>query len=328
MNSYVISKNSGGRTSAYMTRLLQEKYGRSYVISVFNDTGAEHPLTYEFIDDCDTHFGFNTIRLRAVVHHGEVKGNTYLEIPSEISKWDLSAMKEILKKYGGFTINRPHCTSKLKTDITTKFLVDKNLSEYTSWLGIRIDEPPRLVGKSSYSKLKKTGMTADEIADHFIATRQGDYSGLTEDQSEIYKARDDQLRKLNIRYLAEISDFDKQDVLNWWSNQSFDLQIPEHLGNCVFCIKKSDVKIALAQRHEPELFKEWVEMHMSDDVRLMKADAKGIGHIYRNWETPEMLIARFSGYTTSELIERVYKTGSVDTGSCSESCEVHSELWD
>lgn len=52
------------------------------------------------------------------------------------------------------------------------------------------------------------------------------------------------------KYLADISDFDKRDIINWWRNQPFDLDIPEHLGNCVFCIKKSISKIALATRDE------------------------------------------------------------------------------
>ncbi|HGX5093062.1 TPA: hypothetical protein ACNE1A_004832, partial [Escherichia coli] len=42
--------------------------------------------------------------------------------------------------------------------------------------------------------------------------------------------------KSGVRYLAELSDFDKSDVIRWWRKQPFDLQIPEHLGNCVFCI--------------------------------------------------------------------------------------------
>ena len=38
----------------------------------------------------------------------------------------------------------------------------------------------------------------------------------------------------HLHYLAELSDFEKADVLSWWKGQPFDLQIQEHLGNCVF----------------------------------------------------------------------------------------------
>ena len=32
-------------------------------------------------------------------------------------------------------------------------------------------------------------------------------------------------------------DIDKEDVLSWWEDQDFDLEIPEHMGNCVWCWK-------------------------------------------------------------------------------------------
>ena len=40
---------SGGRTSAYLCKLLLEKFGKDNVEFVFMDTGAEHPETYSFI---------------------------------------------------------------------------------------------------------------------------------------------------------------------------------------------------------------------------------------------------------------------------------------
>ena len=50
-------------------------------------------------------------------------------------------------------------------------------------------------------------------------------------------------KKEGFSYLADISDFEKKDVLDWWAKMPFDLKIKEHLGNCVFCIKKGVNKI-------------------------------------------------------------------------------------
>ena len=56
-------------------------------------------------------------------------------------------------------------------------------------------------------------------------------------------------------------------------------------------------------------------------VRLMPADKFGIGHIYRNWLTPDMLIKQFSDHSTDELRQRIFREKRFETGSCTESCE-------
>ena len=47
---------------------------------------------------------------------------------------------------------------------------------------------------------------------------------------------------------------DKQDVLDWWEEQSFDLDIPEHFGNCVWCWKKSYKKLMTIMIEDPSAF--------------------------------------------------------------------------
>ena len=49
-------------------------------------------------------------------------------------------------------------------------------------------------------------------------------------------------------------DIKKKDVLEWWAKQEFDLKIPEHLGNCTWCWKKSFKKLATVYRENPEIF--------------------------------------------------------------------------
>lgn len=51
---------------------------------------------------------------------------------------------------------------------------------------------------------------------------------------------------------------DKQDINTWWERQSFNLEIPEHLGNCVMCWKKSFRKLAHAIEDEPWAF-DWAD---------------------------------------------------------------------
>jgi hypothetical protein len=127
--------------------------------------------------------------------------------------------------------------------------------------------------------------------------------------------------KKGIRYLAEISDFEKEDVIDYWSKMPFDLDIPEQLGNCVFCPKKSNLKLAAAQRDEPELYHDFLSMIYSDDVRH---DSK-TGHwsqMYRGKKSLEQVVAMFDGSTGDEIKSRIRGAKMDGAGSCSESCEV------
>lgn len=120
--------------------------------------------------------------------------------------------------------------------------------------------------------------------------------------------------KPGIRYLAEISDFEKQDVIEWWRDQPFDLEIQEHLGNCVFCIKKSLQKVALAAKDEPELAAQFIQTLQLFDVKPDKV-------MYRSNNSLEQVIALFSDTGRDELASRMTSMRQYDTGSCSESCE-------
>ena len=130
-------------------------------------------------------------------------------------------------------------------------------------------------------------------------------------------------QKDGIRYLAEISDFEKQDILDWWSEQDFDLNLDEWLGNCVFCMKKSDLKLAAAQRDEPGMYIEFLDAINGDSVRT--GDKAGsVDSMYRRKRNLEQVVAMFDGSTGAEIKSRLRGAKMMDSGSCSESCEVFS----
>ena len=54
--------------------------------------------------------------------------------------------------------------------------------------------------------------------------------------------------------LAFMKPTSKEEIRHWWKDQKFDLDVPEHLGNCVTCWKKSDRKLMTIAKHEPERF--------------------------------------------------------------------------
>lgn len=118
----------------------------------------------------------------------------------------------------------------------------------------------------------------------------------------------------NLNFLAEIDGSDKQDIIEWWSQQSFDLGIPEHKGNCVFCIKKSLQKVALAAKDEPEMAEVFWNCLVAYDKKEDKV-------MYRNKHTLQEVIALFADDSRDELASRMHSMRQYDTGSCSESCE-------
>jgi len=265
---------SGGRTSAYLCKLLLEKFGKDNVEFVFMDTGAEHPETYSFIKKCNKHFNLDLKCLRAKFDDKLGVGTTYTLVDINDIKCDFIPFIQMMRKYGVPYIGGMFCTDRLKTTPFKKYCQDVfGVANYETWLGIRVDEERRLKSKEG------------------------------------------------IKYLADISDFDKQDVLDFWKEMPFDLEIPEWLGNCVFCPKKSNLKLAAAQRDEPEIYHEWLDCLYDDNVRY---DSK-TGHyskMYRGRQSLESLIMSFDGLTGESIKKRLRFTKTLDTNSCSESCEV------
>lgn len=69
-------------------------------------------------------------------------------------------------------------------------------------------------------------------------------------------------------YSAQI---DKQMVLSFWAEQSFDLEIAEHLGNCNKCYLKSEAKLATSMYDEPWDVQWWLDLQdRFGDFRVKK----------------------------------------------------------
>jgi hypothetical protein len=243
---------SGGRTSAYLCKLIIDKFGRDNVDFIFMDTGAEHCKTYEFIKNVNDELNLNLTCLRTDFSSPLGAGNGYTVVSIDSIQHDLKPFSEMIEKYGVPYIGGMFCTDRMKLVPFKKYCQEKyGKGNFETWLGIRADETNRL-------KQKK-----------------------------------------EIRYLAEISDFDKKDVLDFWSNMPFDLEIPEQLGNCVFCPKKSNLKLAAAQRDDPALYHDFLNMIYKDSVRH---DSK-TGHwskMYRGKKSLEQIVALFDGSTGDE----------------------------
>ena len=62
----------------------------------------------------------------------------------------------------------------------------------------------------------------------------------------------------------------KQDVLDWWSKQEFDLKIEEPLGNCDCCFLKGKNKLIEIYNQNPKAFDWWIEQEDKLNARFKK----------------------------------------------------------
>lgn len=93
----------------------------------------------------------------------------------------------------------------------------------------------------------------------------------------------------------------KQVVNEFWASQEFDLDLPEHGGNCVFCFKKSDNKLYKAYSDYPEYFDIAKQLERETKTKLFNK-------MYRGKRTTQELINTFDITDTT-------------TNGCSDSCE-------
>lgn len=297
MDNYVVSF-SGGRTSAYMVWLFEERRKRESISVeyVFCDTGAEHPKTYQFVRDVAKHFNIDITCLRVKIDFtdGIASPPSYQVVPLSECTNDLKPFHDLLKKSGTPTASAAECTNILKSVPSDKYCNDKyGKRNYVKWLGIRVDEPNRIK--------------------------------IVEDQIDMFG---DLLPKkratVPLRYLGEISDFTKNDVLKFWSEMPFDLDLSEELGNCVFCIKKGNNKIALAAKKEPEMAADFITLVNLPDVRVKESKVvRGMTNeqMYRGRMSLRDVIKAHEDISTEALEESISRGRRFNTDSCSESCE-------
>ena len=78
--------------------------------------------------------------------------------------------------------------------------------------------------------------------------------GIRFDEKRRYHPRD------NILYPLYDWKITKKMVNDWWQLQPFDLEIPDYLGNCTWCYKKSDTKLDILVSEHKEVFNFPLEM--------------------------------------------------------------------
>lgn len=205
---------SGGRTSAYMAKRLIDEGLSDYVV-FFQNTGKEMPATLDFVNRCDREFGLGVVWLEYRL------GNTFEVVTYETASRDGRPFSEIIQQNKNWIPSSMarYCTGGMKVEVARKYIKSLGHEEYSTYLGIRYDEPRRV------AKIK--------------ASKRPRYEDI---YMPLYDWR-----------------VTKKDVLSWWSGQSFDLQVKEPYGNCDCCFLKGKGLLARIARENPPLMDWWIE---------------------------------------------------------------------
>lgn len=235
MNPYFISEPSsisfsGGRTSAYMLyRILEAHDGvlPEFVKVTFANTGKEMPETLDFVRDCGKQWDVDVtwLELASITEVSERRFEQGFKVVDYDSASRNGEPYEMLIEAYGYLPN-------VVTRYCTTMLKTRVFRNYL-----------RSIGMTNWTSY--IGIRADE------QRRAAKIQGTKDEGSE--------------RYLPLwVDGITKTDVSEFWSQQNFDLNLPNNngvtdWGNCDLCFLKAQGKRLSIIRERPDLADWWIK---------------------------------------------------------------------
>ena len=233
MNPFLINEPtcisfSGGRTSAYMLYRILEANNMtlpSDAIVCFANTGKEEEATLEFVNECSMRWNVPISWLEYVEVDDE---HSFKVVNYQTASRSGEPFEQIIKHFNNALPNgrARYCSANLKTRTFYRYLKSIGWEEWQSFLGIRADEPKRVVK---------------------------------------FRANPNPEGKHETVYLPLAQDnVSSKDVSNFWKQQDFDLGLPNingktmH-GNCDLCMLKPKAQILSLIQEKPERALWWIK---------------------------------------------------------------------
>lgn len=141
---------SGGRTSAFMARSLQQRYkdDERQLHFIFANTGKERTETLDFIQECENRWGLNVVW----IEYDLIGSKSVVKVVNyETASRNGEPFEKMISKYGVPNKSFPHCTRELKLYPIKRYLRSIGLKngKYETAIGIRIDEEHRINWKTA-----------------------------------------------------------------------------------------------------------------------------------------------------------------------------------
>lgn len=232
-NPYEISDKtcisfSGGRTSAFMLYKVLEAHQMSLPSDakvVFCNTGKEEEATLKFVNDCSEKWNVPIIWLEFAIENNE-KITKIVDFKTASRNGE--PFDAVINFYQPSLPNgrSRYCSSQMKTRTMHRYLKSIGWEEWESFIGIRADEPKRVVK---------------------------------------FRANPNPEGKHETVHLPLAQDgISSKDVSNFWKQQDFDLGLPNingktmH-GNCDLCMLKPKAQILSLIQEKPERALWWIK---------------------------------------------------------------------
>lgn len=213
---------SGGRTSAYMTWWLLNKWEdrRNWeIIVVFANTGKEVEGTLFFVDECSQEWNIPIVWVEAKCkdENGIPFSEKGWKVKHKIVTYETASRKgepfeEMISVLGIPSPDAPFCSKQLKRLAIESYARSIGWKDYKVAIGLRVDE-----------------------------TRPMDL-------------------KRCIYPLIHNNPKNKLLINTWWLNQKFNLEIDPDFGNCDGCWKKDFPRLARIMTKKPSTFDWWEDM--------------------------------------------------------------------
>lgn len=224
---------SGGRTSAYMLKMILDAHGGTLPDDVhvcFANTGKEREETLRFVHDCATHWGVNVRWLEWRTRDVSVPlTDRFEEVGYNSASRDGEPFAGLIaaKSYTPNAVTR-FCTSELKVRVIKYFMQSLGYKNWQNVVGLRHDEQHRVA--RSRKPNKEAWSNCLPLDDAKVSNR---------------------------------------DVRAFWREQPFDLQLLPFEGNCDGCFLKARPKLWEIERTRPGTLDWWARMEIVGKGRFV-----------------------------------------------------------
>lgn len=241
---------SGGRTSAYMLKMMLDAHGGAFppdVHVVFANTGKEREETLRFVHECQARWGvpihWVEFRSRKVSRPIEER---FEEVTFETASRAGEPFEALIrdKQYTPNAVMR-WCTAELKVRVMKWFMQARGYKNWVNIVGLRHDEQHR-VAKSR--KPNKEAWTNVLPLDDAKAS-----------QRDVFRFW---FGKLSISEVVEACRTLGGNALAMLLPQGFDLGLFGFEGNCDGCMLKARAKLWEIERTKPGTLQWWADMEV------------------------------------------------------------------